>query len=119
MVPGLSMANLHRALFGILVGSECKVTLKIHPLVQDSYDFDRCFWGHPVHQEVTPAPTAARDVNRAKAWHDLVSSFGAQNIRTFGKFANHPNERLLIDARLSRAKIFSGPFDDIRKVNFC
>ncbi len=89
--------------------------LKVHS-VQDSYDFDRCFWGHPVHQEVTSAPTVSRNVDRAQTWLDLISSFGARNIGTFGKFANRLNERLLIDPRLSRAKIFSGPLDDIRKV---
>ena len=95
------------------------MTLKVHSVVQDSYDFDRCFWGHPVHREVTSAPTVSRNVDRAKTWHDLISSFGARNIGTFGKFANRLNERILIDTRLSRAKVLSGPFDDIRKVEFC
>jgi hypothetical protein len=95
------------------------VTLKVHPVVQYSYDFDRCFWRHPVHQEVTSAPTVPRNVDRAKTWHDLISSFGARNIGTFCKFANRLNERVLIDTRLSRAKILSGPFDNIRKVEFC
>jgi hypothetical protein len=111
--------NLHSALFSILVGGKWKVTLKVHPVVQDSHDFDRCFWGYPVHQEVTSAPTMVRNVDRAKAWQDIISSFGACNIGTFGKFANRLNERILIDTRLSRAKILSGPLDDIRKVEFC
>jgi hypothetical protein len=111
--------NLHCALFGILVGGKWKVTLKVHSVVQDPYDFDRHFWGHSVHQEVTSAPTVSRYVDRAKTWHDLISSFGAGNIGTVGKFANRLNERILIDTRLSRAKILSGPFDDIRKVEFC
>ena len=81
--------------------------------------FRSLFWGHPVHQEVTSAPTVSRNVDRAKTWHDLISGFGARNIGTFGKFANRLNERILIDTRLSRAEIFSGPFDDIRKVEFC
>jgi hypothetical protein len=95
------------------------VTLKVHSVVQDSYDFDRCFWGHPVHEEVTSAPTVSCNVDRAKTRHDLISSFVARDIGTFGKFPNRLNERLLIDTRLSRAEIFSGPFDDIRKVEFC
>ena len=115
----MAVANRHCALFGILVGGKWKVTLKVHSVVQDSYDFDRCFWGHPVHQEVTSAPTVSRNVDRAKTWHDLISGFGARNIGTFGKFANRLNERILIDTRLSRAKVLSGPFDDIRKVEFC
>lgn len=97
------------------------MTLKVHSVVQDPYDFDfdRHFSGHSVHQEVTSAPTVSRYVDRAKTRHDLVSSFRARNIRTVGKFANRLNERILIDARLSRAVILSGPFDDIRKVEFC
>jgi hypothetical protein len=95
------------------------MTLKVHSVVQDSHDFDRCFWDHPVHQEVTSAPTVSCNVDRAKTQHDLISSFAARDIGTFGKFANRLNERLLIDTRLSRAEIFSGPFDDIRKVEFC
>jgi hypothetical protein len=78
--------------------------------------FRSLFLGHPVHQDVTSVPTVSRNVDRAKTWHDLISSFGARNIGTFGKFANRLNEPILIDTRLSRAKIFSGPFDDIRKV---
>jgi hypothetical protein len=114
----VAAANLRCALFGILVGRKWKVTLKVRSVVQDSYDFDRCFWRHPVHQEVTSAPVP-RNVDRAKTWHDLISSFGARNIGTFCKFANRLNERVLIDTRLSRAKILSGPFDNIRKVEFC
>jgi hypothetical protein len=99
--------------------SQWKVTLKVHSVMQDSYDFDRCFWGHPVHQEVTSTPTVSCNVDRAKAHHDLISCLVASDIGTFGKFPNRVNERLLIDTRLSRAEIFSAPFDDIRKVEFC
>jgi hypothetical protein len=84
-----------------------------------SVRFRSSFWGRSVHQEVTSAPTVPRNVDRAKTWHDLISSFGARNIGTFCKFANRLNERVLIDTRLSRAKILSGPFDNIRKVEFC
>jgi hypothetical protein len=94
------------------------VTPKIHSVVQDPYNFDRCFGGHPVHQEVTSAPTLSRHMDCAKTWHDLISGFGTRNIGTPGKFANRLNERTLIDTRLSRAKILSGPFDDVRKVEF-
>jgi hypothetical protein len=119
IAPRWLAANLHCALFGILVGGKWKVTLKVHSVVQDSYDFDRCFWNHPVHHEVTSAPTVSRNVDRAKTWHDLISSLGARNIGTRGKFANRLNERILIDTRLSRAKVLSGPFNNIRKVEFC
>ena len=60
-----------------------------------------------------------RDVERAKTRHDFPSGFGARNVGTVGKFADRLNERVPIDARLPRAKILSGPFDDIRKVEFC
>ena len=73
------------------------MTLKVHSVVQDSHDFDRCFWGHPVHQEVTTALTVSCNVDGAKTWRDLISRFGTRNIGTFGKFANRLNERLLID----------------------
>jgi hypothetical protein len=53
-------------LFGLFVKGVWKMTLKIHSLVQDSYDFDRHSWSHPVHQEVTSAPTVPRDVERTK-----------------------------------------------------
>ena len=68
---------------------------------------------------MTSAPTVSRYVDRAKTWRDLISSFRARNIGTVGKFANRLNERILIDTRLSRAVILSGPFDNIRKVEFC
>jgi hypothetical protein len=116
--PPSSAVNLHRALVGILAGGKWKVTLKVDPVVQDSYDFDRCFRGHPVHQEVTSAPTVSCNVDRAKTSLDLISSVGACDIGTFGKFANRLNERLLKGTRLSRTKILIGPFDDVRKVEF-
>jgi len=94
------------------------VTLKIHSIVQYPHDLDRCFWSYPIHQEVTSAPPVSRHVDRAKTWHDLISGFGARNIGTVGKFTNRQNERTLIDARLSHAKILSGPFDDVREVEF-
>ena len=87
--------------------------------MQDSYDFDRCFWRHPVHQEVTPTPTASCNVDRAKTRHNLISCLGARDVGTFGKFPDRLNQRILIDTRLSRAEILSGPFDDIGKVEFC
>ena len=95
------------------------MALKVHSVMQGSYDFDRCFWRHPVHHEVTSTPTVSRNVDRAKARHDLISYLGARDIGTFSKFPNRLNEGLLIDPRLPRAEIFSGPFDDIRKVEFC
>ena len=60
-----------------------------------------------------------RDVERTKTRHDLPSGFGARNIGTIGKFADRLNKRIPIDTRLPRAKILSGPFDDIREVEFC
>jgi hypothetical protein len=63
---GLLMENPHSALVGLLVGGKGKVALKVHSLGQDSYDFDRHSWRHPAHQEVTPAPTVPRDMDRAK-----------------------------------------------------
>ncbi len=73
------------------------MTLKVHFVVQDSHDFDCCFWGNPIHQEMATAQTVSCNVDRAKTWRDFISRFGAWNIRTFRKFANRLNERLLID----------------------
>lgn len=94
------------------------MTLKIHSVVQYPNDFDRGFWGYPVHQEVTSAPAVSRNVERAKTWHDLIPGFGAQNFWAVGKFANRLNKRSLVDACLSRTKILGGPFYDVRKVEF-
>ena len=95
------------------------MTLKIHSLVQDSYDFDRHSWSHPVHQEVTSATTLSRNVERAKTCNDLIPSLGACDIRTIGKLTNRLNERDPIVSRLSRAKILGSPFQDVGKVDFC
>jgi hypothetical protein len=58
------------------------------------------------------SPTAApRNVERAKTFHDLVSGLGARNIEAVGKLANRLNKGVSIDARLSRAKSLSGPFE--------
>jgi hypothetical protein len=68
---------------------------------------------------VTSATTPPRNVERAKTCHDLVPGLGAYGVGTIGEFANRLNERVPIDARLSRAKILSGPFEDVGKVDFC
>jgi hypothetical protein len=68
---------------------------------------------------VTPTTTPSRKVERAKTCHDLVSGLGAYSVGTVGEFDNRLDERVPIDARLSRAKILSSPFKDIGKVDFC
>jgi hypothetical protein len=64
------------------------------------------------------AAVAPRNVKRAKACHDFVPGPGARNIGTVGKLANRLNKGVPIDARLSRAKILGGPFEDVGKVDF-
>jgi hypothetical protein len=49
---------------------------------------------------------------------DLVSGFGACNLRAVGEFANRLNRHVPIDARLSRPEILSGPFQNIRNIDF-
>ncbi len=72
-----------------------------------------------VHQDVTSATTVARDVQRTETGQNLVSDLRARNVRTIRKLADGPNERVTINARLPRAKFLSGPFDDVREVEFC
>jgi hypothetical protein len=112
-------AILHGTLFGALVWDKWNVTLKVHSVVEDAYDFDRTSLADPVHQEVASTTTVSRNMQCAKTRHDLVSSPRANNIGTVGEFANRLNDRVPIDTRLSRAEILSGPFEDIRKVEFC
>jgi hypothetical protein len=57
-------------------------------------------------------------MERAKTWHDLVPGLRARNIGAVGKLADRLNERVAIDARLSRAKILGGPLQDVREVEF-
>jgi len=106
------------ALFGALVGVRRDVASEIHSVVEDSHDFDRAVRRDPVHQEMAPPTATPRNVERAKAWHDLVPGLGARYIGTVSKFANRLNKGVPIDARLSRAKILSGPFEDVGKVDF-
>jgi hypothetical protein len=107
------------ALFGFLSAGQRNVALKVHSVVEDAYDFDRAVWCYPVHHEVASTATLPRNLERPKTRYDLVSGLGARDIGTVGKFANRLNDGVAIDTRLSRAKILSGPFEDIRKVEFC
>jgi hypothetical protein len=107
------------ALFGLLSAGQCKVALKVNSVVEDAYDFDRAVWRYPVHQEVASTTTLPRNVERPKTRYDLVSGLGTRDIGTVGKFADRLNDGVAVDTRLSRAKILSGPFEDIRKVEFC
>jgi hypothetical protein len=86
--------------------------------VEDSHDFDRILH-RTIHQEVTSAATVPRDVQCAKTRHDFISGLRACNIGTPGQFSNRLNQGLPVNARLSRAKILGGPFDNVRKVDLC
>lgn len=112
-------AVLQKALFGALVGGRLDVAPKVHSVVEDAHDFDRAFRRDPVHQEMAPPTAAPRNVECAKAAHDLVPRLGARNIGTVGKLADHLKKGVPIDTRLSCAKILSGPFEDVGKVDFC
>ncbi|MGA7803661.1 hypothetical protein [Bradyrhizobium sp.] len=109
---------LQKALFDALVWNRWDVAPKVHSVVEAAHDFDRALRRDPVHQEMASPTAAPRNAERAKACHDLVAGLGARNIRTVGKFANRLNKGVPIDARLSRAKILRGPFEDVGKVDF-
>jgi hypothetical protein len=94
------------------------VAAKVRSVVEDAHDFDRAVGRSPVHQKMASATAAPRNVERAKACHDLVTGPGACNIGTVDKLANRLNKGVPIDARLSRAKILGGPFEDVGKVDF-
>jgi hypothetical protein len=94
------------------------VTLNVHSVVEDAYYFDRASWGDSVHQEVASTTTVSRNMQRAKTRHDLVPGPGSYNIGAVSEFANRLNEHVPIGTRLSRAKIFRGPIQNIRKVEF-
>jgi hypothetical protein len=93
------------------------VALKVRSVVEDAHDFDGAVWRGPVHQEMASATAAPRNMERAKARHDLVPGLGARYIGTVGKFANSLNERVPIDARLARAKILRTPSEDVSEVD--
>ena len=110
---------LKKALFGALVGGRWDVAPKVHSVVEDTHDFDRALRRDPVHQEMASPTAAPRNVERAKACHDLVPGPRVRYIGTVGKLANRLNKGIPIDARLSRAKILGAPFEDVGKVDFC
>jgi len=84
--------------------------------VEDAPDFDDSSWSYPVQKEVTSASTVSRNVESAEAPRDLVSGLGPGNVGTVGKFADRPNQCVPIESGLPRAKILSGPFEDIGKI---
>lgn len=112
-----TMRGLRDAL-SVFVGGRWNVALKVHPVVEDAYDFDRVVRRSPIHEEMASSMTASHDMERAKTRHDLVADLGAWNIGAAGKFANRLKERIPIDARLPRTKILGSPSQDVRKVEF-
>lgn len=86
--------------------------------MEDAHDFDRALRRDAIHEEVASAPTASCNVEGTKTRRDLVSGFGACNLRALGELANRLNQHVPIDARLSRSEILSRPFQDIRKIDF-
>jgi len=75
------------------------MALEIHSVMENAYDFDRALWSCPVHQEVPSVTTVSRDMERAKARHDLISGFGARDIGPVSQFADRMNERVPVDTR--------------------
>ena len=65
------------------------------------------------------APALSRNMEGAKTRHDLFPGLGACNIGTICKFTDRLNDSVPIDPRLSRAKILSGPFEEVRNVEPC
>jgi hypothetical protein len=47
------------------------MTLDVHAIVEDAYDFDHGSWSNSVHQEVPSTMTVSRDMQRAKTRPDL------------------------------------------------
>jgi len=85
------------ALFGFLSAGQWNVTLKVHSVVEDAYDFDRAVWRYRVHQEVASTGTVPRNVERPKTRYDLVSRLGTRDIGTVGKFADRLNDGVPVD----------------------
>jgi hypothetical protein len=110
---------LKKALFGAFVGGSWDVPPKVHSVVEDTHDLDRALGRDPVHQEMASPTAAPRNVERAKACHDLVPGPGARYTGTVGELANRLNQGVPIDARLSRTKILGAPFKDVGKIDFC
>jgi hypothetical protein len=115
---GLKLAPLEQVRPLMSVGGNWNVAQKVHPVVQNADDFDRALRRCAIHEEVTSTATAPRHVERAKAGHDFVPGLRPSDTRTIAKLGDRQNERVAIDARLSRAKILSGPFEDVREVEF-
>lgn len=72
-----------------------------------------------VHQEMASATAVSGNVERPKTRHDFITSLRARDIGTIRQHANRLNKRALINTRLSRAKILSGPLENICKVELC
>ena len=87
--------------------------------MENAHDFDRVVLRCPIHQEVTSATAASRNVRGAETRHDLIPRFGTDDAKTVGKFADRLNKRVPICARLPRAKSLSGPLENVGEVDLC
>jgi len=117
--PDLRQGSSNRPsgrLFASLVRTRWNVAPKVHSVVEYARDFDRSPRRGPVHQEVTSTTNVLRNVEGAKARHDLVSSLRARDVGTFGELANRMEKRIPVDTRLPSAKSLGGPFEDICKI---
>jgi len=77
---GLKLAPLEQMWPLMPVGGNWNVALKVHPVVQDAYNFDRAPGRCAVNEEVTSTTTVPRNVERAKTGHDLVAGLRPRNI---------------------------------------
>jgi hypothetical protein len=68
-----SVPSCPRQLSAILARGNRQVTLQVHPVVQDSTDFDHPLVDDAIQQEVPSAPSVPGDMERAEARHDLVA----------------------------------------------
>jgi hypothetical protein len=84
--------------------------------VQDAQDLDRLVLC-AIHQKVTPATAAARNVDGPKPAQDFVPRLRSDDIGSLGELRDRLQQGITISPGLSGAEILGRPFEDIGEID--
>lgn len=92
------------------------MTTHFHLIVEKTHDLDDVRIDRPVQDDVSPAPSVPRDVDRPQAWPDLITPRAPEKIWPRAEFRDRLDEGRSIRARLALAESVNRPLEDRAEV---
>jgi hypothetical protein len=95
------------------------VSSQVHAVVQNPYYFDVAPGFHAIEQQVASASSVSSNMERIKAFSNLVAFSGSYHIRSDGKLVNGLYDGCSIVPGLSGTEIFGCPVQNAEEITLC